>query len=106
MTASMAFPPGRWMNVKAVADGVISEIKNDPRYGVVVIIDHKNGIKTVYSNLASDDMVTSNQKVKQGDVIGIVGNTALFESAEQPHLHFEVLMDNEPVDPLAYLPIE
>ncbi len=90
--------------VKAAADGVVSEIKNDPRYGVVVIIDHKDGIKTVYSNLASDDMVTSNQKVKQGDIIGSVGDTAIFESAEQSHLHFEVLVDNESVDPVAYLP--
>jgi len=92
--------------VKAVADGVVSEIKNDPRFGVVVIIDHKDGLKTVYSNLASDDMVTSNQKVKQGDIIGSVGNTAAFESAEQSHLHFEVLEDNVSVDPVAYLPQE
>lgn len=90
--------------VKAAADGVISEIKNDPRFGIVVIIDHKNGLKTVYSNLASDDMVTPNQKIKQGDIIGSVGNTAAFESAEQAHLHFEVLLDNVPVDPAVYLP--
>ena len=92
--------------VKAAADGVVSEIKNDPRFGVVIIIDHKDGVKTVYSNLASDDMVTSNQKVKQGDIIGSVGNTAAFESAEQSHLHFEVLEDNVSVDPVAYLPQE
>ena len=90
--------------VKAVADGVVSEIKNDPRFGIVVIIDHKDGLKTVYSNLASDDMVTSNQKIKQGDIIGSVGNSAAFESAEQSHLHFEVLEDNVSVDPVAYLP--
>ncbi|NJD03448.1 MAG: M23 family peptidase [Ruminiclostridium sp.] len=92
--------------VKAVADGVVSEIKNDPRFGVVIVIDHKDGVKTVYSNLASDDMVTPNQKVMQGDIIGSVGNTAAFESAEQSHLHFEVLVDNVSVDPVAYLPQE
>ncbi|MCX7711987.1 MAG: peptidoglycan DD-metalloendopeptidase family protein [Clostridia bacterium] len=90
--------------VKAVADGVVSEIKNDPRLGVVVIIDHKDGLKTVYANLASDEMVNPNQKVKQGDIIGAVGTTASFESAEQPHLHFEVLKNNEPVSPAEYLP--
>ncbi|MCR4436414.1 MAG: M23 family metallopeptidase [Clostridiales bacterium] len=90
--------------VKAVADGVVSEIKNDPRLGIIVIIDHQNGIKTVYANLAGDDMVSPNQKVKQGDAIGCVGNTASFESAEQQHLHFEVLKNNEPVNPLSYLP--
>jgi len=96
----------RGTNVKAAADGFISEVKNDPRFGITIIIDHQNGLKTVYSNLASDEVVTPNQKVKQGDVIGAIGNTALFESAEQPHLHFEVLMDNNPVDPKEYLPFK
>ncbi len=90
--------------VKAAADGVVTDIKNDPRFGIVVVIDHSNGLKSVYSNLASEDMVTVNQKIKQGDIIGSVGNTASFESAEQPHLHFEVLKDNVNVDPASYLP--
>lgn len=90
--------------VKAVADGVVSEVKNDPRYGIVVILEHPNGIKTVYANLASDEMVNPNQKVKQGDIIGSIGNTASFESVEQPHLHFEVWKNNQPVNPAEYLP--
>lgn len=94
----------RGTQVKAAADGVISEIKNDPRFGISIIIDHQNGLKTVYANLAGDDMVTVNQKVKQGDVIGSVGNTALFESSEAPHLHFEVWKNDKLVDPNAYLP--
>jgi murein DD-endopeptidase MepM/ murein hydrolase activator NlpD len=92
--------------VKAVAKGVVTDIKKDPRFGITVIIDHENGLKTVYSNLASDDMVSPNQKVAQGDIIGAVGNTAVFESAEQPHLHFEVLKDDKPVNPEDYLPIK
>lgn len=89
--------------VKVVADGVVTEIKNDPRFGVTVIVEHSNGIKTLYANLASTDMVTPNQKVKQGEIIGSVGNTAIIESAEPPHLHFEVLKDGKPVDPGDYL---
>jgi murein DD-endopeptidase MepM/ murein hydrolase activator NlpD len=94
----------RGTSVKAVADGVISAVINDPRFGITVIIDHGNGLKTVYSNLASDDAVTPNQIVKKGAVIGSVGNTASFESAEKPHLHFEVLKNNLPVNPALYLP--
>ncbi|MDO8685273.1 MAG: peptidoglycan DD-metalloendopeptidase family protein [Clostridiales bacterium] len=90
--------------VKVVADGVVSEIKNDPRYGILVIITHTTSVSSVYANLAGDDMVVPNQKVKQGDIIGSVGNTAAFESAEKPHLHFEVLKNGEPVNPLDYLP--
>lgn len=90
--------------VKIVADGVISEVKSDPRWGITIIVEHKNGLKTVYSNLASDEMVSPNQKVVQGEIIGCVGDTAVFESVEQSHLHFEVWKNNEPVDPGSYLP--
>jgi murein DD-endopeptidase MepM/ murein hydrolase activator NlpD len=92
--------------VKAVADGYVSEINDDPKYGITVVLDHSNGLKTVYANLASSNMVATNQKVSIGDIIGCVGNTAVFESAEQPHLHFEVLKNDEPVDPSIYLPKE
>lgn len=90
--------------VKAAADGIVCDIKNDPRFGATVIIDHGSGYKTVYSNLTAIDMVAVNQKVKQGENIGSVGNTAIFESAEQAHLHFEVLANGEPVDPAKLLP--
>lgn len=90
--------------IKAVSDGVVTDIKKDPRYGITVIIDHQNGLKTVYANLASDEMVNPNQIVKQDEIIGSVGNTAIFESAEQSHLHFEVLKDDKLVDPKSYLP--
>lgn len=90
--------------VKAVADGVISDIRNDSYYGITIVVDHGQGLQTLYRNLASDETVSVNQKVKQGEVIGSIGNTAADESAEQPHLHFEVLKNNASVDPLAYLP--
>lgn len=92
--------------VKAVADGVISDVRNDKFYGISVVIDHGDGLKTLYRNLASDEAVAVNQKVKQGEIIGSIGNTAMDESSEQPHLHFEVLVDDENVDPTDYLPIK
>jgi murein DD-endopeptidase MepM/ murein hydrolase activator NlpD len=64
--------------VKAAAAGVVSAVKNDPRYGILIVIDHGNGLKTVYANLASDESVSVNQKVEQGEVIGCVGDTAAF----------------------------
>lgn len=95
---------GRGTNVKAVADGIVTDVKSDPLFGIVVVIDHQNGLRTVYANLASDEMASPNQIVKKGDIIGCVGNTAISESAEQPHLHFEVLKNNVWVDPMSYLP--
>lgn len=89
--------------VKASADGTITSIKNDPRYGLTVIIEHVNGYKTVYANLLSTEFVKQGEKVKQGQSIGTVGNTAAFEISDEPHLHFELLKDNEQQDPELYL---
>jgi hypothetical protein len=90
--------------VKAAADGYIKEIKNDPCYGITITIDHENGYKTIYSNLASSSMVSTNQKVKAGDAISSVGNTAIFECMDPPHLHFEVYRNDKLIDPKTVLP--
>ncbi|MDQ2087771.1 M23 family metallopeptidase [Herbivorax sp. ANBcel31] len=92
--------------VKVVADGVVSNIKNDPRLGITIIVEHSKDLKTVYANLASGEMVTPNQKVERGEVIGSVGNTASFKAADPSHLHFEVLKENQPVDPIKFLPVD
>lgn len=90
--------------VKAVADGYVKEIKEDPCYGITITIDHENGYKSIYSNLASASMVSVNQKVKAGDAISSVGNTAVFECADPPHLHFEMYKDDKLIDPKTVLP--
>jgi murein DD-endopeptidase MepM/ murein hydrolase activator NlpD len=90
--------------VKAAGDGFIKEIKEDPCYGITITIDHENGYKTIYSNLATDSMVSVNQKVKAGDAISSVGNTAIFECMDPPHLHFEVYKNDKLIDPKTVLP--
>lgn len=89
--------------VCAVADGIVKSIKNDPRYGLTVVIEHADGLKTVYSNLLTTEFVVEGEKVTKGQSIGTVGNTANFEVADDFHLHFEVLKDDEYVDPMIYL---
>lgn len=89
--------------VKASAEGKIQSIKNDPRYGITIIIEHSSGYKTVYSNLLSTEFVVEGEQVEQGQSIGTVGNSATFEVADEPHLHFEILKNNEQVDPELYL---
>ena len=89
--------------VKASADGTIKSIKNDPRFGITVVIEHVNGYSTVYANLLTAEFVKEGEQVKQGQTIGTVGNTATFEIADEAHLHFEILKDNEYVDPNLYL---
>lgn len=89
--------------VKASAEGTIKSIKNDPRFGITVVIEHVNGYSSVYANLLTAEFVKEGETVKQGQTIGTVGNTATFEIADEPHLHFEILKDNEHVDPNLYL---
>ena len=89
--------------VKATSDGKVKAIKNDPRYGLTVIIEHSNGYSSVYSNLLTAEFVVAGEEVKQGQTIGTVGSTANFEIADESHLHFEILKDNTNVDPTIYM---
>ena len=58
--------------VKASADGKIKSIKNDPRYGLTVVIEHTNGFESVYSNLLTAEFITVGEEVKQGQTIATV----------------------------------
>lgn len=89
--------------VKAAADGTVKSIKNDPRYGLTVVIEHNGSYKTNYSNLLTAEFVVEGEKVTKGQTIGTVGNTAVFEIADDSHLHFELIKDVEYVDPTNYL---
>ena len=60
-------------------------------------------IKNVYANLLTSEFVVEGEKVEKGQSIGTVGNTAVFEIADEPHLHFEILKDSLPVDPSIYI---
>ena len=89
--------------VKSAEAGTVKTIKNDPRYGLTIIIEHANGFQTVYSNLLTSEFVVEGEKVEKGQSLGTVGNTAAFEIADEPHLHFEILKDSVQVDPNIYL---
>lgn len=89
--------------VVASEDGVIKSIKNDPRYGLTITISHNDNFETVYSNLLSSEFVNEGDEVNQGQTIGTVGESASFEIAEVPHLHFEMYKDGSVVNPTLYL---
>lgn len=88
--------------VRASADGKIKSVKTDPRYGLTVTIEHTNGFKSVYANLDSTEC-KEGETIKQGQVIGLAGNTASFESLDKPHLHFEILKGEESLNPNEYI---
>lgn len=89
--------------VKAAETGTVSAIKNDPRYGLTIVIEHVNGYKTIYSNLLTTEFVSQGDSIEKGEAIGTVGNSAAFEIVDEPHLHFEILKDEIQIDPNIYL---
>ena len=89
--------------VHAMTMGTVSEVVNDPLWGVCVIINHGDGVYGHYCGLDTATTVTVGQAVEAGDIIGAVGDTADIESALQPHLHFGVKKNDEWVDPLSII---
>lgn len=90
--------------VYAAADGVVAQVYEDVRLGYCISIKHSDNVYTVYSNLGAQpaDGIAAGVSVKGGQLIGSVGNSAMVEVAEDPHLHFEMKVDNVSVDPLDY----
>ena len=89
--------------VKASEAGTVKSIKNDPRQGLTVVIEHEDNFQTVYSNLLTSEFVVEGEKIEKEQSIGTVGNTAVFEIADEAHLHFEILKDSLPIDPNIYI---
>ncbi len=85
--------------VFAVADGVVSFSGTKSGYGRVVDIRHMDGLVTRYGHNTAN-LVTEGQLVRQGQKIATVGSTG---TATGPHVHFEVIRDGQPINPMPYL---
>lgn len=94
---------GEGSPVKASLSGKVKEVYEDSLWGIVIIVDHGNGLMTKYANLASKDMVKEGGEVNKGDVISKVGKTANIEMLIDSHIHFEVIKDGVNIDPKEYL---
>lgn len=90
--------------VKASSGGTISDIYDHYLYGTTVVIDHRNGMQSVYSNLSPDlpAQTVIGGKVMTGEIIAGVGESAALEAAEAMHLHFELIKDGKQVNPPDY----
>lgn len=85
--------------VHAADGGVVVEAGWVSGYGYTVIIDHGNGMSTLYAH-NSEVAVSPGQTVSKGQVVSYSGNTG---GSTGPHLHFEVRINGEPTDPMRYL---
>ena len=93
--------------VYAVADGTVESVTFHPMMGQTVVILHADGYKSVYQNMqtAVPSGIQAGAAVKAGDAIGAVGDTALIEISEDPHLHFELYKDDVCENPLAHFTV-
>ncbi len=85
--------------VYAVNDGIVSLTDSLPTYGKTMIIDHGLGIYSLYLHL-SEFKFSKGDKVKQGDVTGLSGNSGY---SIAPHLHFSIKVNNSAIDPLLFV---
>lgn len=85
--------------IRAAGGGTVVDVGEDAVYGRFVLIDHGDGYATLYGH-ASTNLVTLGQSVRERQVIALSGSTG---RSTAPHLHFEVLVQGQPVDPLAFV---
>jgi murein DD-endopeptidase MepM/ murein hydrolase activator NlpD len=97
--AGLDFAASYGSTIRAADSGIVIFAGWYGGYGKAVIINHGNGLTTLYGH-TSEVYVTEGQQVKQGQAIAAVGSTGL---STGPHLHFEVRKNGTPVDPMAYL---
>jgi murein DD-endopeptidase MepM/ murein hydrolase activator NlpD len=95
----MDFTAPTGTEIYATGDGVIELTESSMRgYGNEIVINHGYGYKTLYGHMSGFN-VKQGQHVRRGDVIGYVGSTGL---STAPHLHYEVMLNGEKVNPVNY----
>lgn len=92
-------------DVLAAADGEITKIYTDPMMGNCIEISHKGDAVSIYKNLSFEhaEGIEVGTKVEKGEVISYIGDSAMIESAEEPHLHYELTVKGVSVDPMDYI---
>ena len=92
--------------VTAAADGTVYTVYEDDTMGTTVVIRHEEGYTTKYASLSEEVSVAAGDTVTMGQTIGLVGQTALLESAIGDHVHFSVTCNGENMDPAEFLTLE
>ena len=94
-------------DIFAALDGTVESITTDPLLmGTTITLSHENGLKTVYTFVEAAEGLKAGDKVEKGDVIATVAEAMGQEYKDGAHLHFEVFLNGEAVDPEEYLDID
>ncbi len=91
--------------VAACSDGTVCDVYDSLFMGKCVVIDHGSGLKSYYMNLSEElpDDIFTGMTVNAGQTIAGIGESAISECADAPHLHFEMRLNDLPVDPSEYI---
>ena len=90
-------------DVISVYSGVVLNVYKDKLWGNCIEVLHTGNVIAIYRNLADDISVQKDDVVEEGQVIGRVGKSASVESKEEDHLHFEIWMDGQPINPESFI---
>ncbi len=90
-------------DVIAIKSGTVEKVYEDKKLGMSVLIEHEDGLKSLYANLANPVAVKEGQRINAGEKLGAVGDTAAVPCTMAPHLHFALYRDGKAADPFKYV---
>ena len=91
--------------VYATAVGTVADVWYDAMMGRCVRVEHNGGLETIYKNLREElcEGIGIGSSLLVGDAIGYVGESAMVELAQEPHLHFEAKLNGKYIDPVSIM---
>lgn len=89
--------------VRSMSSGIVKEIKEDPLWGVCVIVEQDNGLEVHYCGLAKELDIKTGQTVQEGGIIGRTSDTCQAEIVQEPHLHLAVKQGGKWIDPMSVI---
>lgn len=101
--AAIDIEAGEGDNVIACHSGTVESVYDDSLLGTVMVIDHGNGVRSVYGNLDRGSTAAAGTWVSAGTPVAKIGSTAIAESSQRPHLHFAMFKDGYTENPMNYL---
>ncbi|MBP0983410.1 MAG: M23 family metallopeptidase [Oscillospiraceae bacterium] len=90
-------------DVKSMSSGVVNEIREDPLWGICVVIEQDNGLTVEYCGLAKELNIKTGQEIKEGEIIGKTSDTCQIEIVQEPHLHLGVKQGGKWIDPMSVI---
>ncbi len=90
-------------DVKSMSAGVVIEIREDPLWGICVVVEQNNGLTVEYCGLAKELKIKTGQEIKEGEIIGKTSDTCQIEIVQEPHLHLGVKQGGKWIDPMSVI---